>query len=290
MQLLRLVFLLLLCLSSSSSAATAAAAGTAWRPTGRAPPNHPVTVTVAVKYAAGAGAVLSRELLVRSDPVSHPQSYAHWLSPPHIDSIAAPLPRSVDAVVAWLQTADAVISHTTNSAFLRATMPARAYERLVGGHPLTQYTHTSGATVFRLPEHFRLPADIAQHVDILSPPSARSFPNLRSATFTAVSTTADAADDPNPIPTPPVKITPTVLATRYNTTGERGTGAASNNTQGITNFLRQYVQPSDLDKFFTMFVDEDPKATPPTPSKIVGANNPSDPGTEAMLDAEYLVR
>ena len=79
--------------------------------------------------------------------------------------------------------------------------------------------------------------------------------------------------------------------TQYNEYGfKRHRFVFQDNTQGITNFLRQYVQPSDLDKFFTMFVDEDPKATPPTPSKIVGANNPSDPGTEAMLDAEYLVR
>ena len=90
---------------------------------------------------------------------------------------------------------------------------------------------------------------------------------------------------PNPVPAAPIKVTPSVLRSVYNVTGEHGAGEKNNNTQATTNFLGQYIEQSDLDKFFQV---SDPD-TSITTSKIVGANNPSYPGVEAMLDTEYLM-
>ena len=70
-------------------------------------------------------------------------------------------------------------------------------------------------------------------------------------------------------------------------TGEVGLGNQSTVTQATTNFLGQYVQQSDLDKFFTLYA---PEAKITHPAAIVGSNVNSDPGVEAMLDSEYVMR
>ena len=70
-------------------------------------------------------------------------------------------------------------------------------------------------------------------------------------------------------------------------TGEVGLGNQSTVTQATTNFLGQYVQQSDLDKFFTLYA---PEAKITHPAAIVGSNVDSDPGAEAMLDSEYVIR
>ena len=131
----------------------------------------------------------------------------------------------------------------------------------------------------RLAKDCYLPASIASHIDILSPSVSR-YPQYQAKQHNRKS------PQPNPIPTPPIKVTPSILRTVYNLTNEHGSGNASNNTQGIANFLEQYVEPSDLNKFFQTFANNN---TVTTASKIVGNNNPSDPGIEAMLDVEYTM-
>ena len=243
-----------------------------WHLGGPASPDQLVHVTVAVKYPRQSVKALERELLLRSDPVDHQTTYGQWLTLQQVDHLIAPHPSSVAAVRQWLNTSD--VSATANAAFLSTAMTASQFERRVG-QPLQTYRHaTTGRTVLRLPSDCWLPSSVAAHVDILSPSVAR-FPPQGPATT-----------NPNPIPTPPIKITPSTLRNIYNMTDEYGVGNHSNNTQAITNFLGQYVQQSDLDHFFDTFA---PNVSLRTPLAVVGDNHGHDPGVEAMLDSEYLM-
>ena len=261
-----------------------------WRPIGIAKKNQLIQITVGVKYPLKSIEKLKSQLLCRSDPIDHPTTYGRWLSLEQVDLLVSPLPSSVTAAIRWLNISSAILT-TSNSAFLTTTMKVSDYEQRVGQTLLTYQHITTGQTALRFSEDFQLPASIADHIDILSPSVGR-FPTQRKQQQQQQQQRQQRQQRqqqhpiPNPIPTQPIKITPTILRTRYNLTNEHGIGNKSNNTQATANFLRQFVQPSDLNKFFDMFA---PNVTSTTASKIIGSNNPSDPGIEAMLDSEYMM-
>jgi tripeptidyl-peptidase-1 len=251
-----------------------------WRPhMSRVDPNTKISVTVAVQYKPTSIHRLRSQLDKRSDPTNI-LFYGKWLSLAEVDALVAPDPADVQIVKDWLNTTH--IRATSNGAFLTTELTLKEYEHRVG-QPLMRYTHdTTGTTTFRLGQDCYLPSRLP--IDVLSPSVGR-FPQFATALPT-LPKAPEEGSTPNPIPTPPVKITPDVLRTLYRLGDQYGNGNHSNNTQATTNFLGQYVEPSDLSKFFHLFA---PNATTTTPSRIVGSENQHDPGVEAMLDAEYIM-
>ena len=237
-----------------------------------------VHVIVAVKYAAAGVAQLERELLSRSDPRSSAYGKG-WMSRSDIDAFLRPEERSLDAVREWLGDVGVGVAWTASGAFAHADVTAKQYEDLTG-MALTRFHHASGASALRVDRaSCALPASVAAHIDVVSPCAGRFPPQPRGAS-------PPPGPEPNPAPSPPTPVTPDVLRARYNLSGEVGAGNASANTQAIANFLGQYIEQSDLDKFFAAYA---PSATVTHPSAIVGENHGYDPGVEAALDSEYIM-
>lgn len=76
-------------------------------------------------------------------------------------------------------------------------------------------------------------------------------------------------------------VTPESIATAYNTSGY--VSSSPDNSQAIAGFLKQYFDPSDLEQFQNQY------SLPVRPiTKVVGENDPSNPGIEAELDVQYI--
>jgi tripeptidyl-peptidase-1 len=77
-------------------------------------------------------------------------------------------------------------------------------------------------------------------------------------------------------------VTPQTIWNTFNTKGIKGT--APNNIQAVAQFLEQYFDPQDLSQFQSHFnIPSQPAA------QILGPNDPTNPGTEALLDIEYII-
>jgi tripeptidyl-peptidase-1 len=77
-------------------------------------------------------------------------------------------------------------------------------------------------------------------------------------------------------------VTPESIRQEYNITGT-SSGRSGKNVQAIASFLKQYFSPDDLDQFLDEY--KLPKITP----KVIGPNDPSNPGVEASLDIQYIL-
>jgi len=77
-------------------------------------------------------------------------------------------------------------------------------------------------------------------------------------------------------------VTPQTIYTVFNTNGTMG--KAANNLQAVSQFLQQYFDPQDLSDFQQNFNLQNQPA-----AKIIGPNDPTNPGTEALLDIEYIM-
>ena len=248
-----------------------------WGRTGVAAPTDGVHLIVAVKYRVGSTERLKRELLTRSDPISDPGSYGQWLTLDEIDAFLKPSEESIDAVSSWLgHSINDTALWSKSGSFVRVDVSASRYTVLTG-LPLTKFQHESGAISLRVDsDACTLPSSVARHIDVISPGCGRLPPQPRSL-----------AESRQLQPPPPaVRITPDLIRKMYNLTDQVGLGLAGRNTQATANFLRQSVQQSDLDKFMN---NECTQCKVRTAMKIVGRENPADPGIEAMLDSEFIM-
>jgi tripeptidyl-peptidase I len=244
--------------------------------------NQMISIKVGIKY--NKIDVLENELLKRSDPFNK-NLYGKWLRKDQVDALIAPNISSVTAVKKWLNTT--YIQSVSKGAWLTTTMTVNEWERRIG-QPLSTFKHDeTGQIILRLASDCYLPSNIAPIVDIVHPSIGR-FPQIKKKLIVKDSKPNKPTEDPkpNPIPPQPVKITPTILRQVYQLSDQYGNGNLSNNTQATTNFLGQYVEQSDLSKFFNMFASN---VTIQKPHAIHGTNNQNDPGVEAMLDSEYIM-
>jgi tripeptidyl-peptidase-1 len=111
---------------------------------------------------------------------------------------------------------------------------------------------------------------VARHVDFVAP--TVHFPAVRTQRVRI----PEAGDFLN---------TPPVLAQLYQV--PNGTANVSpNNLQGFASFLQQYWAPSDLQEFFKLFLNQ---SVGQSPAQSFGPNDPSQTGTEAELDVQYIM-
>ena len=76
-------------------------------------------------------------------------------------------------------------------------------------------------------------------------------------------------------------VTPISIDKAYNISGYSATN--SKNSQAVGSFLGQYFSPDDLRSFQKQY-DISPKPI----AKVIGKNDPSNPGMEASLDVQYM--
>ena len=155
-------------------------------------------------------------------------------------------------------------------------MTVSVAEALLGAKYHTFAHGKSGATVVRAATECTLPDHVADHVDLVAP--CASFPPVHRLKAATVGERSEAAAQK-------FKVTPAFLRTLYGL-GDKdvGRGAASNNSQAVASFLKQYYSKADLKSFWR-------KYPPPVeaPFTDVPKAQPHSPvGTEAALDTQYL--
>jgi len=135
----------------------------------------------------------------------------------------------------------------------------------------SNFQHPEYGTIIRSLDPYSLPLDIARHVVFVT--GLNRFPPKRplKAIYTKRSVTQSADS-----------VTPQTIYAKFATNGITGTSPL--NLQAVAQFLQQYYDPQDLSDFQAHFSLQNQPA-----DKVIGPNDPTNPGTEALLDIEYII-
>ena len=236
-----------------------------WKMVERVSPDEPVVVTFAIKQTNRAW--LARKLR----EVSYPDSpeYGNYMNFGEIARYVHGRPESVQAVLRALESVGVPsnqVDFTIGMGFAVASLPAGSAEKLFSSKLYRFHHKTKNMFVMRSME-FTIPASISEHVDFVSGltgfPRNMVSPKQCEKRSSTVGTNPDSLDK------------------LYNIS--EYTSTSKDNSQAIASFLEQYFAPSDLKEFQKGFnMTDNPIA------KVVGFNNPDDPGTEASLDVQYI--
>jgi hypothetical protein len=232
-----------------------------------------VDLIIAVKHNELGLKRLNDLLLERSDPFN--MDYAQWLSVDEIDLLLAPSREGLQSVLRWIGRFAELnrVKSTMHSDWLTVRLPAGNYSAALGGSQLHYFRHRiTNKRITRLTGPYGLPLSAAKHIDFVAP-SVR-FPAIRRSQTSMAETQVGFT-----------KITPSFLRELYGAAGVYG-AADTRNKQAISSYLGQYYAPADLAQFMQTFA---PNATLATPFMVLGPNNSSDPGSEAELDAQYIM-
>lgn len=122
-------------------------------------------------------------------------------------------------------------------------------------------------------QSFTIPASLREHMDFVS--------GVGSLPETCAKRKIKKVVSANSTSSGLLGVTPETIATDYNTSKYVSTN--QNNSQAVAAFLRQFFDPTDLEKFQKNYGIASKPIT-----KVVGKNEPDDPGAEANLDVQYI--
>jgi tripeptidyl-peptidase-1 len=206
-----------------------------------------------------------------SDPSS--PKYGRHLTFDEINDLVAPRPESITAVKFFLARHGVDLNRVTespNSDFISVTVDIALAESLLDTK-YYEYVHTDGHWIVRVGESYSLPAEVAEHIDLVGP-TIRFPGTLRPKIVTSTGTGTAGP------------VTPDFLRTLYNVPKGEAT-VTKNNSVAVTAFLGQFYDNKDLQSFFTKYDNSSAGRT----ATLIGPNNETSPGTEAQLDIEYVM-
>ncbi len=239
-----------------------------WSIVGKPSPGHQVKLTFAIKQHN------PDWLKDKLRAVSYPDS-PHYTDYMNFDEIAQHVygePESVKAVTDVLESIGVKkIDFTIGRDFVVAFVPFEAVEKLFKAN-FWEFKHSeiSGLTIVSA-LHYSLPLYLKEHIDFVS--GIVSFPAYPSKPVEQKKPVVDNGQL--------LGVTPDTIAEKYNTSKYESTN--KNNSQAVAAFLKQYFDPTDLEKFQKKY-DLPSKAI----TKVVGKNVDDDPGAEANLDVQYI--
>mmetsp|Transcript_36967 Transcript_36967/g.101754 ORF Transcript_36967/g.101754 Transcript_36967/m.101754 type:complete len:578 (-) Transcript_36967:397-2130(-) len=275
-----------------------AAADTAWKPLERevpvhdsatsswvrgerAPPERPVSLTVAVRVDEDRHAALERVFWEVSDPKHF--NYGKHLSLREVTELLAVPQERAERVLAYFVTAGATkASVSPNRDMISVTIPAAAAEAALRTRlHLFSHRERSHVEILRASAGYALPADIARDVTMVG--ELLQFPRLK---LTSLSGLGDGAGSwPNACDSRACSglVTPAVLAERYKLPevpamdSPRGSGSS----MAVAEFQGQYFRERDLSAFGRSCHRN------VTVDRVVGGDK-QEAGVEAELDIEYI--
>jgi len=207
-----------------------------WKRGERAAPGTELELTVAV----------SQENLPQLEStllrLAAPGNAEPWLTQRQVHDLVAPAPAALAAVRKLLAAYGLVAKPgSPNSDLLTVPATVTQVEALL--HTTYHvYTHAaSKSTVVRC-EAYSLPADVAQHVDLVAPTT--HFPSTRAPLLQ------------QPVAAP-LATTPKVLRKIYELGNATG-GQAPANRMAVTGFIKEYFQQGSFTKFYSEFGDSLP--------------------------------
>jgi len=249
-----------------------------WMRTERSPRDLMIELTVAVKLQNTD--VLHETLMTVSDPAS--AAYGQHLTTNQVSDLVKPELSSVVAVLSWLDAAGvdtSTVEATRTGDFISVVVPVATAEQLLETEYHAFVHRDTGDVVHRAHGGYRLPAEVAPHVDTVGP--ASRFPAVRRLRVDV----AGSKRSPSMRALQQFgQVTPASLRKLYNVGDVQA--KESSNLQAVAQFLGQYYSPSDLESFFEQYY---------TPAKgravhrVIGPNDASNPGIEASLDIEYVM-
>lgn len=234
-----------------------------WTMGAKADPNHLLQMTFAIKQQNLDR--LTHKLLEVSDPTS--PKYGQHLSKDEVDKLVAPTTEAITAVKNFIASHGVLNTcQFSGSASLVCVVPVSVAEEMLSVEYRIFKHATTDVSVVRASTHYSVPADLAQHLDLVSPTNRMPVIRQRIANFTA------------PLRTN----TPSSLRELYDVGDVEGT--APTNRLACTAFLKQHYKQEDLDKFWKEYY---PKASG-RHINVIGPNPSYFPGVEASLDIEYI--
>lgn len=234
-----------------------------WIAVKRADADDTVHVTLALKQLNTEW--LDDTLVAVSDPNS--PRYGNYMSLADIVQHVHADERGVNAVMEYFRAYDLTPRFTMGNGFAVLDIPVSTAEELFSAR-FYKYHHQSDPTLSTIRTlTYALPDPIASHLEFTCCIDQLPHPNtigpLRSYNANGLS------------------VTPSDIRSSY----EINDYVAKNSTtsQGIAAFLKQYFNPSDLEKFQKKFdIPSNPIA------KVIGKNTHLLAGAEASLDVEYI--
>lgn len=210
--------------------------------------------------------------------VSYPGS-PHYGEYMNFDEIAEHVHGRPEAVSALMQALDAVgtpasaVDFTLGMDFAVARLSVQSAENFFS-NTFYEFESTECGEKVITSQSFTLPASLQEHLDFVSGVSGLPEACAKRAKKVRASNTTSS----HPMG---VQVTPETIATDYNTSSYVSTN--KNNSQAVAAFLRQFFDPTDLETFQKRY------NIPIKPIvKVVGKNEPDDPGVEANLDVQYI--
>jgi len=202
-----------------------------------------------------------------NDP--HHMEHENFLTMKEIAQMTSPHSDHKKMVVEYVKSLPgAAITHVSaHENFITISLPvssANMYFRT----RLAPFVHReSGRVVLRSTQGFAIPQQLTQAVSTLI--GLHHFPHYGKKFNMIKEKATDGYDT-----------TPQAIWKRYNIT--LPTSTSTKNKQAIASFLGQYFSPSDLTQFQHTF------NLPNQQPSLVGPNDPTNPGTEAGLDIQYV--
>eukprot|EP00928_Gymnodinium_smaydae_P041914 TRINITY_DN28301_c0_g1_i1.p1 TRINITY_DN28301_c0_g1~~TRINITY_DN28301_c0_g1_i1.p1 ORF type:complete len:594 (+),score=97.96 TRINITY_DN28301_c0_g1_i1:150-1784(+) len=240
-----------------------------WSISGPALPHASIEITFAVKQQNLQK--LHDELMRVSDPDS--PSYGDHLTNEEVNALTAPRREHHAAVMDFLSAHGLAGKNATpNGDQIVVVVSAALAETLLSAKYMQFHHRETGATVDRTVSGYALPATVAEAVDFVAPTT--HIPAIRRPARHAGNHSNGFSVN-----------TPATLRQLYNI-GTQG-GKAAGNKQAVTAFLEQFYSEQALKDFWTKYCTDFAcgKGLP----KLVGdATSGDPPGTESMLDIEYL--
>ncbi|EPQ61276.1 subtilisin-like protein [Gloeophyllum trabeum ATCC 11539] len=268
-----------------------------WSRLGRAPPNHLVTLRIALRQSLSNSLLLEQILYNVSNPGS--PLYGRHLSKEEAESILKPQEDAITAVDNWLSSSgirESSIKPGPSRAWLMVTIPIDTAEILLNTTYYTWCHSSSNDTIVRTTT-YSLPVEVFHHVDFVQPTTIFARWNgLGSATHLPIAVREFAQTGSSSITSGSGTVTDTgcnatltlsCIRQLYNITDYTTLGKSGSKI-GVTGYLDYYANRADLLLFLQ---DQRPEALDAT-YQFISVNggkdsqNVSQAGGEADLDIQ----
>ena len=209
---------------------------------------------------------LERTLFSVSDPDS--PNYGHHMSLEEIAKYVHGYPEGVAKVKEVLGAIGVQPSFTIGEGFAIADIPVSIAENLFSATFYEfRYRDKPNMTTIRTLE-YTIPSTLRSYLDFMCCIDKFPYPNQVKTHF--------SYGRPKSLGVSPTSISKDYNISDYQSSNEK-------NSQAIAGFLKQYFNPSDLKDF------QDEFDIPSNPiAKVIGTNDPNQPGDEASLDVQYI--
>jgi tripeptidyl-peptidase-1 len=208
--------------------------------------------------------------------VSDPDNadYGKYMSLQQLADLIAPSASDIAVVRSWLNSHGITsIETVVTKDYLTVVAPVSVVEKMfeVEVRYFKNINRKSETMLLRSVVPYSIPKHLSNVIDVVF--GLTSFPASRPV----IEMSKRAVQQFGP------SVDPNVVKKTMHIGNFNGTGR-TDNIQAVAQFLEQYYAPSDLSGFFQYYNLPNTKVT-----KVIGPNDPTNPGVEASLDIEYIM-